>query len=224
MKKLFLLTLCVLMFLMPVFASAEVNAGDIIIFGAYEQDGDTSNGKEAIEWLVLDYDAETNRALVISKYALDAKAYNDEWAKITWETCTLRAWLNEEFMNAAFNTEEQQMIPTVTVNVDKNPDFNITPGNATQDKVFLLSITEADRYFTDNDARMCVPTKYAAVNLVVWGNGNCGWWLRTPGCFNDYAADVSSSGLIDNAGFVVYDSSLVSGIRPAMWIDLSLMD
>lgn len=46
--------------------NAEV--GDIFKFGSYEQDNDTSNGKEDIEWLVLE--VKDGKALLISKYAL----------------------------------------------------------------------------------------------------------------------------------------------------------
>ncbi len=52
--------------------NAEV--GDYITFGLYEQDNDLSNGKENIEWLILELKDE--KALVISKYALDSKPYN----------------------------------------------------------------------------------------------------------------------------------------------------
>ena len=46
------------------------NVGDIIVVGTYEQDNNTSNGKELIEWLVLA--KENNRVLVISDKALDS--------------------------------------------------------------------------------------------------------------------------------------------------------
>ncbi|MBP3696995.1 MAG: hypothetical protein J6J45_05560, partial [Clostridia bacterium] len=71
---------------------SDTQVGDYITFGSYEQDNDLSNGKEPIEWLVLD--KQDGKVLVISKYALDAKPYNDEYVDVTWETCTLRSWLN----------------------------------------------------------------------------------------------------------------------------------
>lgn len=40
-------------------------AGDYVFFGAYEQDNNTSNGKEDVEWLVLE--VKDGKALVISK-------------------------------------------------------------------------------------------------------------------------------------------------------------
>ncbi|MDY6017558.1 MAG: TIR domain-containing protein, partial [Oscillospiraceae bacterium] len=74
-------------------------AGDYVFFGAYEQDNSASNGKEHIEWLVLE--VKDGKALVISKYALDCKQYNTNYTDVTWEACTLRRWLNNDFINAA---------------------------------------------------------------------------------------------------------------------------
>lgn len=138
------------------------NVGDIIVFGTYEQDNDTSNGKENIEWLVLA--KENNRILVISDKALDCHPYNSSRTIVTWETCTLRKWLNNDFINAAFYAEERAKIPTVTVSADKNPEYDTNPGNATKDRVFLLSIVEAEKYFTSAEARECILTEYAISN------------------------------------------------------------
>ena len=61
---------------------------------------------------------------------------------VTWETCSLRKWLNDEFVNEAFSKKEQKYIPTVTVPAHKNPKYDTDPGKATKDKVFLLSAVE----------------------------------------------------------------------------------
>ena len=147
--------------------------GDIVKLGAYEQDNSTPNGKEIIEWRVLS--KEDNRVLLISKYALDCKRYNETLKDITWETCSLRKWLNNDFINSAFGDAEKAIIPTVTVSADKHPSDSTNHGNATQDKVFLLSITEANKYFSSSTARQCKPTAYAKKNgaYVNSDNGNC---------------------------------------------------
>lgn len=192
-------------------------AGDYVFFGAYEQDNNTSNGKEDVEWLVLE--VKDGKALVISKYALDCKPYNTSYTDVTWEACTLRRWLNNDFINAAFSADERTMIPTVTVSADKNPNYNTNPGNATQDQVFLLSITEADKYFSSDSARQCEPTDFAVANGA-WesDSGNCWWWLRSPGSHQDSAASVSDGGSVDYGGYSVnYDTGAV---RPALWINL----
>ena len=193
--------------------------GDYVFFGAYEQDNNTANGKENIEWLVLE--VKDGKALVTSKYALDCKPYNTSYTDVTWENCTLRRWLNNDFINAAFSAEEKSMIPTVTVSADNNPDYSTNPGNATQDQVFLLSVTEANKYFNSDSARQCEPTDFAVANgaYVNSNNGNCWWWLRSPGDDQSYAADVTYDGDVYERGSSVnYD---ISAVRPALWIDLA---
>lgn len=193
--------------------------GDYVFFGAYEQDNNTSNGQEYIEWLVLE--VKGGKALVISKYALDCQQYNTSDTDVTWETCTLRKWLNNDFINAAFSADEKAMIPTVTVSADKNPDYSTNPGNATQDRVFLLSITEANKYFSSDSTRQCKPTEYAVAGgmFVYSRNGNCWWWLRSPGSYQDVAAGVYSDGDVSEYGNYVSSDDLA--VRPALWIDLN---
>ncbi len=227
MKKLILIALCAVLMLMPVLASAEampvpvVTAGDVIAFGAYEQDNDLTNGAEAIEWLVLAVDEENNRALVISVYALDNHPYNDSRVDMTWEKCTLRAWLNDEFLNTAFNEEAQAFIPAVVVKADHNSFYKTETGNDTEDRVFVLSSAEAALYFANDAARACQPTAYALARKVYrGGNHNCWWWLRTPGNSTYNFSRVSGDGEINEFG--VYQDHDETGVRPAMWIDLSL--
>ena len=195
-----------------------IKVGNYIKFGAYEQDNNTSNGKEDVEWLVLE--VKDGKALVISKYALDCKQYNTNYTDVTWETCTLRKWLNNDFLGAAFSAEEKAMIPTVTVSADKNPEYITNPGNATQDQVFLLSVKEANKYFSSDSARRCEPTDFA-VAKGAWesGNGSCCWWLRSPGADQDLAAFVGSDGDVYEFGHTVDD--VYGAVRPALWIDLN---
>lgn len=197
---------------------AKAKPGDTVFLGTYEQDNNTSNGKEDIAWLVLE--VKDGKALVVSKYALDCKQYNTSNTDVTWETCTLRKWLNNDFINAAFSSYEKAMIPTVTVSADKNPDYSANPGNATQDQVFLLSITEANKYFNSTGARQCEPTDYAVANGS-WesDSGNfCWWWLRSPGVTQDSAAYVYSGGDVIESGNAVDIGT--SAVRPAMWISI----
>ncbi len=199
--------------------------GDYITFGTYEQDNNTTNGNENIEWLVLD--RKDGKALVISKYALDCQQYNTSYTSVTWETCTLRNWLNDDFINTAFSDAEQSCIPTVTVSADRNPEYDTNPGSATKDKVFLLSITEVNKYFGSDSARECEATAYAEAQGA--DNGNCWWWLRSPGRDRNLAAGVNRGGDVGEYGsFVGYhrteDGYIFYGsnaVRPALWIDLN---
>ena len=86
----------------------DVQVGDIIEFGSYEQDNDLSNGPEPIEWRVLE--VSDGSALIVSQYALDARAYNKERVRITWAECTLRGWLNGEFYDTAFSVDRKSVV------------------------------------------------------------------------------------------------------------------
>ncbi|MBR3552596.1 MAG: protein kinase [Clostridia bacterium] len=201
---------------------SSVSVGDYITFGTYEQDNNTSNGKEAIEWLVLK--KEGNKALVISKYALDCQEYNTEYTDVTWSTCTLRTWLNDDFYNDAFRSEEQSRIQMTTVTADKNPMYGTDPGDNTQDRVFLLSIDEANTYFKSDEARKCAPTAYAEGQgawtnsdyTTTGGEATC-WWLRSPGYYSGSACCVNSYGYAYERYSV---TCTYGGVRPALWINL----
>ena len=194
---------------------AEV--GSIVKFGEYEQDNDTSNGKEDIEWLVLA--KENSNVLLISKKALDCKSYNTIEMDVTWETCSLRTWLNGHFLNDAFTKEEQAIINTTDVTADENPDYDTDPGNDTKDKVFLLSIEEANKYFGNDSERKCIPTSYVLANENSLKNGNNWWALRTPGQSQNHVAGVVGDGYFSKSGAWVDNSHTL--VRPAIWISLT---
>ncbi len=197
----------------PVYKFKYAVAGDMVTFGTYEQDNRTNNGKENIEWIVLA--KEHDKVLIISKYALDYQPYHSDHLAVTWETSSLRKWLNETFVSSAFSSDEQGMIERTTVSADKNPSYDTPAGNSTTDKVFLLSITEVDKYLgTSKAARQCQETKYANAQNIFHVSGY--WWLRTPGSGSARAARVDADGSFYNDASVTYKSY----IRPALWISL----
>lgn len=199
------------------------NVGDTIKFGKYEQDNNLSNGKEDIEWDVLA--KEDNRVLLISKYALDCKQYNTERTDITWETCSVRKWLDGTFIDSAFDGAEKSIVKKTKALAEKNPYYSTDPGNATTDKVFLLSINEAEQYFGSDEDRKCIPTEYAKANGAYTSSGytkngvpTCWWWVRSPGDDQGRAANVSDYGSVNYLGMRVdYGDGCV---RPALWINL----
>ena len=226
----------------------DIRVGDIITFGHYEQDNDTSNGKEPITWRILDING-SGQYLIISEKVLDATSYNTTNISITWDKSTIRSWLNgysaeyntvgndyttDNFIDAAFTDDEQAKIVALDVPAQKNPEYynNVSPGETTTDKIFLLSINEAKSYFSDNADRKAEATRYAvARGAYVRGSssenyttdGSCAdlhcnsvWWLRTPGFDADSAAYVYGSGSVMPYGYSVFYT--FGGIRPVMWI------
>ncbi|MBR2570550.1 MAG: hypothetical protein IKE30_00240 [Clostridia bacterium] len=207
-----------------------VSVGDTMTFGSYPQ---TSSGtdKTAIEWMVLD--VQGSRVLLLSRYGLDSKRYNEKAEKITWEQCSLRTWLNEDFLNAAFSAKEQESILLTGVDNGKSQGYwNTEGGNDTQDRVFLLSYAEANRYLgvsrdgKTNKTGRAAPTAYAKAAgaspsskyKTPDGKASDWWWLRSPGSKQSSAADVHNDGSLRNS-----PQSVRSGggcVRPALWIDL----
>ena len=200
----------------------SVKAGDTIRFGSWEQDGNPANGPEEIEWIVLDISG--SEALVISRYGLDAREFNDEnnpYSATTWRICQLRTWLNGAFYSSAFGPGHQGMILTSEVPAGTNPDSDVSPGSDTKDKVFLLSIEEAYRYFDSNSARKCFGTPYCDMLGPEKGSdGACTWWLRSPGMGFSSVAVVTGDGIVFTNG---YSSGHIPNpaVRPVMRIDLS---
>ena len=199
----------------------NASVGSKLFFGSYEQDGITTNGKEDIEWIVLAKDG--LKALVISRYALDQGLYHQSYTNTTWETCSLRKWLNETFLKAAFSSKEQSHIISSTVTADNNSKYGTPPGNNTTDKVFLLSIAEINEYFDSDSARQCSATVFCyEAGAYKTADGYCKWWLRSPGTYANQAMYVSSDGVPSFGGSIVnYDQN---AIRPAMWIELKMGD
>ncbi|MBQ8139989.1 MAG: hypothetical protein IJ195_11110 [Lachnospiraceae bacterium] len=156
-------------------ADGFINDEGYYVFGLYEQDGDVSNGPEPIEWETLDENE--NGTLLVSRYVLDNVKYNDNKEKVTWETCSLRSWMNDDFYNAAFDDEMKARINTVTIVNEDNPRYGTPGGNDTSDKVFCLSLSEILKYYSFNEwnsdgwwgysqALIIPPTKYATDNGV----------------------------------------------------------
>lgn len=193
----------------------EPKAGSEVVFGRYPQ---SSDDPEPIVWKVLEREGDS--MLVISRLALDCKRYNDIDGAVTWKTCTLRKWLNNEFLGKAFTSEEQKLIQMTKVKAEENPEYDVSPGEDTEDKVFLLSIQEAERYFKTDKERECKPTPYAVYNDVYVNkeNDNCWWWLRSTGRGPLHAAYVSDLGSIGFDGFWVDDCE--DGVRPCLRLQI----
>lgn len=181
-----------------------------LTFGSYEQDGNTGNGPEPIEWEILDSDGES--LLLISRCGLDSRAYHGRDVSVSWAGSDLRSWLNGSFLTEAFTDSEQKLLQSVTLEK-----------NAGSDRIFLLSADELNRYYSGNSERLCIPTAYAVsrgayVNKSTGG----GWWLlRTPGKSGSYVMSVNSDGTIDHDGGRVTASK--GSLRPVLRVHASVL-
>ena len=187
--------------------------GDVITLGTYEQDNNFDNGAEAIEWIVLERDG--NKALVISKYCIEWLPFHNTFTEVGWKNSNIRSWLNNTFLNGAFNAQEEKSIISTQ---HTNPDFyDDSDGErnwlgTTTDTIFLLSSGEADKYFSSDSARKAEGTEYACNK---GKSASWYWWLRSANNI-EYAGFVSEGEL--GYGEEV-DRNM--GIRPAMWFEIN---
>ena len=223
MKKLLVLML-VLVLCFATFATPSSLAygntlypGSIVRFGAFEQDNYLQNGPEPIEWTVL-Y-ADSQKVLLISRYALTNMSFNRAYTHINWEQSTIRSWLNNNFYYNAFNASEKNAILT------NGSSFNSWSGSYgsinTSDNVFLLSLDELNYYFDNPMSRRVMPTPYARAQGIDVTDGFSWWWLRTNGDSNLIAQFVFENGYISVIGRDV--SSSFGGVRPAIWVSASAL-
>ena len=205
--------------------SFQYSPGKYVTFGHYPHTRDGADNT-SIEWLVLT--RERDKVLLISRYGLDAQPYNKEYTSITWEECTLYTWLNDTFLNKAFTAEEQAAIIPFSLTSSVQ---NSSGGNNNQNKVFLLSSDESNKYFgvtnenTHNTESRIVPTAYAikqgaytsSSNMTSDGSAAGWWWLRSSGRDLYNAARVLDVGSLSDSTV----SNAGGCVRPAIWLDLS---
>lgn len=200
-----------------------MQAGDKIVFGRYE-------------WRILDI--QNNTALIITENIIEQRAYHDAYKDITWEECSLRRYLNDEFYNKFTPADKSRIIPVI----NKNPDnqwYGSKGGADTRDYIFLLSLEEVTcQYFGDSRSKLYNPgknqrywfqrkdvnnSKRIAVNKnEKWYHW---WWLRSPGRVNVKAVYIHPDGNIGIQGNNILKGNLAEGeckggVRPALWLKL----
>ena len=174
---------------------------DIIQFGRYPE-----SSENLLRWIILD--VSDTKYLLVSESAIVKRAYHNPREIITWERSSLRAWLNGPFFNIAFNLKEKAAI--VKSDIDNSIIqgyiyYDAYGGTSTKDKVFLLSYTEAWKYFKYDDDRKIPREK---------------WWLRSPGYSQDTAAYVGYHG--ERCSDYVNQNNI--SIRPALWVESTFIE
>jgi len=182
--------------------------GSIIQFGEYD-------------WRVLDVDG--NYALVITENVISYRPYHPARADImAWEMSGIRGYLNNIFYNT-FSEQDRARIRETYV-IDNHNRFWGRAGDNTYDKIFLLSIEEVVRYFSDSGQLQYRPSRiydhYNSARIAKNANGTASvWWLRSTGSFGAYTTVVNSDGIIDLIGRYVR-LGIGGGVRPALWLNL----
>ena len=185
-----------------------------------------------LEWLVLDI--KEKRALLITKAIIKKMPYHSSGDETTWEHCSLRTYLKDNFFDDfGFSEEDRQKVADtqnknpnmIYVTADGKTEVNTRGGNPTLDKVFLLSVEEAKQYFhtteheTPAQFKNILPKTYPQSDELIaeYGKSGSWWWLRSPGDSPGSAAGVNNDG---DVGFDGYAVDTEGGVRPALWINL----
>ena len=196
---------------------------------------------EPITWTILE--EKSGNALILCDMIMDILSYAS--SSNNYADSTIRAWLNDDFINNAFVELQMEFILTTEVDNGKestgysNPKFTCVN---TFDKVFLLSradVKNSDYGFkatsnsTLEESRLKNITAYAIaqINGRYDASNGAWWWLRTPASAagsdrsdlahavrgTDHSSDPDrAAGAIDSYNV----STVTGGVVPAMWIVL----
>ena len=175
-------------------------------------------------------------ALLITHEVIAFKMFSSNYsgrASMTtgWEGSSLRAWLNGAFLSS-LPVDQSIIIPT-SISTAPNSRFGTVGANggAVTDKVFVLSVDEANQYFANDQQRTAVASNAALGGVGAARNGsaqsdpttgNTYWWLRTPGMFSYSTAYVNYTGSIRLDGVESPTGALV-GVRPCMWVNAAAL-
>lgn len=219
----------------------EVKTGDVVRFGVWEQDED-KEGREPIEWIVLSN--EDSKLFLLSRYVIAADNMNNKYSKnVTWKKSDLRKWLNDSFINAAFDSEQIGFIASTKLKDTK-----------TTDKVFLLSkeeVTKEEYGLSSELARIGTVSHRFPVWTCNYAyyfpehSNACFWWLRTGNkgkfsaiscggnvrdgvrCYFNYYKDdfeYFTGHYCEDDYEEVYLEKSNLGIRPALVVDLAALN
>jgi tetratricopeptide (TPR) repeat protein len=167
---------------------------------------ETSKNIAACKWKCLAVDEQNKRALFITENLIAKMPYHPRFKNVVWADCALRKWLNTDFYNQMPSDVKNLIVATKLIN-GKNPNYGTNGGPDTTDRIFLLSIDEANKYFKSDGER-----------IANYGGGGAWWWLRSPGDLSNNAAGVDGGGSVDVYGSRV--SNARGGVRPALWLNL----
>lgn len=206
----------------PVFDQETSASGrPLIAFGSYPAFRD--GRRMPVRWIVLK--EETDRALLISEYSIDMMSYDDKDSVVTWETCSLRNYMNSTMLDDIFSEDEKKLLLTVT---NDNPDNELfhsrggepsAGGNPTDDVLFLLNRDELGKYFGADHKAGTHASGYACSKANVPEDENQPYWLRGPGMRPNLAVYVKNDGSVEMTGFHVGCKDIA--VRPAVWVNTS---
>ena len=189
----------------------NAKVGDIVYLGEFEQDGNSNNGKEPIEWIVLS--KSNDDVLIISNYILEKMRFGFSYL---WEKSEVREWLNNDFLHESFSESEIKYIQEM-ITSDK-----------TNDMIFCLSAEEARLLFSSDEKRIAKPTEKLINEGFKLSTNKAGdWWTRSVSTASNGkgVVPVESNGNVRSAGtneLAPEEYTYVDiGVRPSISINVN---
>ncbi len=208
----------------PLTALPDAQPGDYVVFGSIEQDNVPLNGKEPIQWVVLSRSG--SYLTLLPRKVLASREYHHTYTNVTWPKSSLRAWLNDGFLDAAFTPAEQAALVYAFCAGENNPWARRTSGgDDLYDRVYLLSYSQWEQYVKGQP--WCLAPMTAAARAGIRhterdqykrGLTAAWWWLRNPGAENSAALFVSAEGLCDSLRSMNVNAQH-GGVRPVICVD-----
>lgn len=219
----------------------NAKAGSRVYFGYYFTGDESDDRKDDdIAWTVLEVDGDT--ALLISEKVIDhyywvRNYYDLSYDEIpNWKDSLLRKYLNNTFYTTAFNEEEKQRIVDSEVKIgdEEIGDYfrdkveSVTSEDVCVDKVYVLSFSEAMKYFPTDEKRKSECTFFAkdqAYHLELhltyprnaWEADSRSWWLRSVLESEDGVRGMSYVG---ESGQIKMQMESTRGIRPVIHVSI----
>lgn len=150
-----------------------------------------------MDWRILD--KQKDKTLLIKDKAMGDLFFQEGDASCTWETSSIRNWLNTTFLEENFSDAEIAAIPASAVPASDNPVYHTSGGKDTVDQVFLLSSEEVKKYQdTLHETKSC-------------------WWLRTPGATPDSMSFTYMNKTVMDTGYDYHTNTFT--VKPAIWVN-----
>lgn len=151
-----------------------------------------------MDWRVLA--KKDGKVLLLKDNALGSTPFDEKGQNVTWESSSVREWLNNEFLKESFTENEQNSILETNVKNTPNSTYQTYAGKDTTDKLFLLSCDEVEKYYDAvHETKSC-------------------WWLRTPGAAANSMSFVYKDKTIMDYGYAVTNTNIT--VKPAMWLSV----
>ncbi|MBQ7850577.1 MAG: hypothetical protein IJ343_12685 [Clostridia bacterium] len=207
---------------------SHVNLGDTLLFGRYPREADGT--VRPLVWKTIGLDEEQNRILVLCRDIIDMHCYHEENRPVSWEKSELRNWLITDFVNAAFDADEQENLMD-SFDAGKLEFYDLmwdceeriyqyTP--VIMDPVFLLHPEDLFALFPYDQEKRCFAGSGAKMTPYVMARyrnmpEHCrdNWWLRATRRWEPHACFQARWGKICCTE-IAKDS--LCGVRPAMWL------